>query len=407
MYCRSCAKFSKYCFLDLGLSPPSNAFLKKKNDIEKVYPLKVFFCESCYLVQTHDFASRRELFNNDYVYFSGFSKTWINHLKKFIKTLENKLFLNKNSFIVEIASNDGTLQEILSQKNYKSLGIEPTSSTAKVAEAKGFHVIKKFFGKNLAIDLKKKNFKPDLIVANNVLAHVPKINDFILGLKILLKPKGIISIEFQHLLNIIQKNQFDTIYHEHYSYLSLISAQNIFSKHSLEIFDAEKLSTHGGSLRIFIKHSSDLSKKTSKRFNLILHEEKKFGLDKIKVYKNFQKNAEKIRKDFLNFIKKSKKTKKRLCAYGAAAKGNTFFNFLGIKPTHIPFIVDKNPFKVGKYLPGSKIKVKNEKCLIKDKPDYILIVPWNLKKEIIKQLSYTKKWKAKFITAIPKLRLIK
>ena len=299
------------------------------------------------------------------------------------------------------------MQEILSQKNYKSLGIEPTSSTAKVAEAKGFHVIKKFFGKNLAIDLKKKNFKPDLIVANNVLAHVPKINDFILGLKILLKPKGIISIEFQHLLNIIQKNQFDTIYHEHYSYLSLISAQNIFSKHSLEIFDAEKLSTHGGSLRIFIKHSSDLSKKTSKRFNLILHEEKKFGLDKIKVYKNFQKNAEKIRKDFLNFIKKSKKTKKRLCAYGAAAKGNTFFNFLGIKPTHIPFIVDKNPFKVGKYLPGSKIIVKNEKCLIKDKPDYILIVPWNLKKEIIKQLSYTKKWKAKFITAIPKLRLIK
>ena len=405
MNCRSCGKFSKYSFLDLGHSPPSNAFLKKKSEIEKVYPLKIFFCESCYLVQTYDFASRRELFNNDYVYFSGFSKTWIDHLKKFVRTLEDRLFLNKDSFVVEIASNDGTLQEILSKRKYKSLGIEPTDSTAKVAEAKGLKVIKKFFGKNLAVRLKKKNLKPDLIVANNVLAHVPKINDFISGLKLLLKSKGIITIEFQHLLNIIKKNQFDTIYHEHYSYLSLISAKNIFLKHNLEIFDVEKLSTHGGSLRIFIKHSSDLSKKTSKRFKQILNEEKKFGLDKIDVYRNFQKKVENVRKDFLKFLKQSKKNKKKLCAYGAAAKGNTFFNFLGIKSTQIPFIVDKNPFKVGKYLPGSKIIVKNEKFLIRSKPDYILIVPWNLKKEIIKQLSYTKKWKAKFITAIPKIKI--
>ena len=405
MNCRSCGKFSKYSFLDLGHSPPSNAFLKKKSEIEKVYPLKIFFCESCYLVQTYDFASRRELFNNDYVYFSGFSKTWIDHLKKFVRTLEDRLFLNKDSFVIEIASNDGTLQEILTKRNYKSLGIEPTESTAKVAEAKGLKVIKKFFGKNLAANLKKKNFKPDLIVANNVLAHVPKINDFISGLKFLLKSKGIITIEFQHLLNIIKKNQFDTIYHEHYSYLSLISAKNIFLKHNLEIFDVEKLSTHGGSLRIFIKHSSDLSKKTSKRFKQILNEEKKFGLDKIDVYRNFQKKVENVRKDFLKFLKQSKKNKKRLCAYGAAAKGNTFFNFLGIKSTQIPFIVDKNPFKIGKYLPGSKILVKDEKFLIKNRPDYILIVPWNLKKEIIKQLSYTKKWKAKFITAIPKIKI--
>jgi len=405
MNCRSCGKFSKYSFLDLGSSPPSNAFLNKKSDIEKVYPLKIFFCESCYLVQTHDFATRRELFNNNYVYFSGFSKTWINHLKKFVSTLENKLYLKKNYFVVEIASNDGTLQEILSKKNYKSLGIEPTNSTAKVAEAKGLSVIKKFFGKDLATSLKKKNLKPDLIVANNVLAHVPKINDFISGLKVLLKPKGIITIEFQHLLNIIQKNQFDTIYHEHYSYLSLVSAKNIFLKHNLEIFDAEKLLTHGGSLRIYIKHKSDLSKETSVRFKKILKEEKKFGLDKVVVYETFQKKVENVRKDFLNFLKDCKQKKKRLCAYGAAAKGNTFFNFLKIKSTHIPFIVDKNPFKVGKYLPGSKIIVKDIKFLIKDKPDYILIVPWNLEKEIIKQLSYTKKWKAKFITAIPNIKI--
>ena len=405
MNCRSCGKSSKYSFLDLGISPPSNAFLNKKNDIEKVYPLKIFFCESCYLVQTHDFANRKELFNDNYVYFSGFSETWINHLKKFVSVLENKLYLKKNSFVVEIASNDGTLQEILSKKNYKSLGIEPTNSTAKVAEAKGLSVIKKFFGKDLSINLKKKNLKPDLIVANNVLAHVPKINDFISGLKILLKPRGIITIEFQHLLNIIKKNQFDTIYHEHYSYLSLISAKNIFLKHNLEIFDVEKLLTHGGSLRIYIKHNSDLSKKTSARFKKILNEEKKFGLDKIIVYENFQKKVENVRKDFLNFLKECKKKKKRLCAYGAAAKGNTFFNFLGIKSTHIPFIVDKNPFKIGKYLPGSKIIVKDIKFLIKDKPDYILIVPWNLEKEIMKQLSYIKKWKAKFITAIPYIKI--
>ena len=310
MNCRSCGNFSKYSFLDLGHSPPSNAFLKKKSDKEKVYPLKIFFCERCYLVQTHDFASRRELFNNDYVYFSGFSKTWINHLKKFVKTLEDKLFLNKNSFVVEIASNDGTLQEILSKRKYKSLGIEPTDSTANVAEAKGLRVIKKFFGKNLAVNLKKKNFKSALIVANNVLAHVPKINDFISGLKVLLKSEGIITIEFQHLLNIIKKNQFDTIYHEHYSYLSLISAKNIFLKHDLVIFDAEKLPTHGGSLRIFIKHSSDLSKKTSKRLKQILKEEKIFGLDKIDIYKNFQKKVENVRKNFLNFLIESKKNKK-------------------------------------------------------------------------------------------------
>jgi len=405
MNCRSCEKFSKDYFLDLGKSPPSNAFLKKKNEIEKFYPLKIFFCEKCYLVQTYDFASRKELFNDDYVYFSGFSKTWINHLKKFVISLEKKLYIKKDSFILEIASNDGTFQEILSKKNYKSLGIEPTNSTANVAQAKGLSVIKKFFGKKLAIDLKKKKIKPDLIVANNVLAHVPKINDFISGLKILLNAQGIITIEFQHLLNIIKKNQFDTIYHEHYSYLSLVSARNIFLKHNLVIFDAKKLTTHGGSLRIFIKHSSDTSKKISQRFKKILDEEIRFGLNKITIYKNFQKNVENIKETFLKFLKTNNIKKQKLCAYGAAAKGNTFFNYCGINSNDISFIVDKNPFKVGKYLPGSKIIVKDEKFLIKNKPNYILIVPWNLKNEIIKQLSYAKQWKVKFITAIPNIKI--
>ena len=262
MRCRGCNNICKNNFLDLGSSPPSNAFLNNHHQKEKIYPLKVFFCNKCFLVQTEDFASRKELFNRDYVYFSGYSKTWKNHLKKFVIELEKKSLVNQKqkSFIVEIASNDGTLQEILLKKKYDSLGIEPTASTAEVAKKKGLKVIKKFFGKKLAIDLKKK-ISPDLIVANNVMAHVPNINDFIGGLKILLKKTGVITVEFQHLLNIIKKKQFDTIYHEHYSYLSLISAQQIFLKHNLEIYDASEIPTHGGSLRIFIKHKNNLLKK--------------------------------------------------------------------------------------------------------------------------------------------------
>ena len=406
MRCRGCNNICKNNFLDLGSSPPSNAFLNNYHQKEKIYPLKVFFCNKCFLVQTEDFASRKELFNRDYVYFSGYSKTWKNHLKKFVIELEKKSLVNQKqkSFIVEIASNDGTLQEILLKKKYDSLGIEPTASTAEVAKKKGLKVIKKFFGKKLAIDLKKK-ISPDLIVANNVMAHVPNINDFIGGLKILLKKTGVITVEFQHLLNIIKKKQFDTIYHEHYSYLSLISAQQIFLKHNLEIYDASEIPTHGGSLRIFIKHKNNLLKKKTNSFKKILIKEKKYGLNKKKTYKNFQANIESIKKNFLKFLNKEKNKNKKFAAYGAAAKGNTFINFLKINSSQIKYIVDKNPFKRGKYLPGSKIKVKSENFLKKNKPDYILILPWNLKKEIMEQLSYVKKWKAKFITAIPSIKI--
>jgi len=404
MRCRGCKNIVKSIFLDLGNSPPSNAFLKNRNQKEKIYPLKVFFCKKCYLVQTEDFASRNELFNKDYVYFSGYSETWKKHLNEFVLDLEKKSLIKEGSFIVEIASNDGTLQEILTKKKYKSLGIEPTASTAKIAKKKGQKVIQKFFGKKLAVNLKKK-ISPNLIVANNVLAHVPDINDFIFGLKSLLREDGVITIEFQHLLNIIQKKQFDTIYHEHYSYLSLISTQKIFTKHKLDIYDAEEISTHGGSLRIFVKHKSNKFKKKTNNFKKILLKEKRYGLNKTKIYENFQSSVEIIKKNFLKFLIKENKRKKVFVAYGAAAKGNTFFNFLNLNFKLIRYIVDRNPIKVGKYLPGSKIEVKNEKILRKKKPDYILIMPWNLKSEIIKQLDYVKKWNAKFITAIPNIKI--
>ena len=408
MKCRVCSNISKNTFLNLGNTPPSNAFLKNIKEKEKIYPLKIFFCEKCYLVQTKDFASRKELFNNDYVYFSGYSDTWINHLKIFVKELEKKNIINcnRNSLVFEIASNDGTLQQILLNKNYQSIGIEPTESTANSARRKGLKVIQKFFGNKLAKNLKKK-FTPELIVANNVIAHVPDLNDFISGLKILLKKRGVITIEFQHLLNILKKKQFDTIYHEHYSYFSLIAAEKIFSKHHLEIYDAKEISTHGGSLRIYIKHKGDKSKRKTERFKKIYLKEKNFGLHKLVTYQKFQIEVETLKSEFLDFLNKEKNKKKVFVAYGAAAKGNTFINYLKLNSSQIKCAIDRNPFKVGKYLPGSKIKVKNEKFLLKNKPHYILILPWNLKKEIVKQLSYVRKWNAKFITAIPKLKIIR
>lgn len=408
MKCRACGKISKNAFLNLGKTPPSNAFLKNTKEKEKIYPLKIFFCEKCYLVQTKDFASRKELFNNDYVYFSGYSDTWIEHLKIFVRDLEKKNIINykRNSLVFEIASNDGTLQQILLNKNYQSIGIEPTESTANSARQKGLKVIQKFFGNKLAKILKKK-YNPELIVANNVIAHVPDLNDFISGLKTLLKKKGVITIEFQHLLNIIKKKQFDTIYHEHYSYFSLIAAEKVFSKHFLEIYDAKEISTHGGSLRIYIKHKGDVTKRKTETFKKIYSKEIRHGLHKRRTYEKFQIEVETLKNEFLNFLNKEKNKKKIFAAYGAAAKGNTFINYLKLNTSQIRYVTDRNPFKIGKYLPGSKIKVKNEKFLKKNRPNYILILPWNLKKEIVNQLSYVKKWNAKFITAIPKLKIIK
>jgi 2-polyprenyl-3-methyl-5-hydroxy-6-metoxy-1,4-benzoquinol methylase len=319
----------------------------------------------------------------------------------------NKRFnLNANSLAVEVASNDGYLLQYFKKSGVKVLGIEPTANTAAVAAEKGIESIVDFFGVRLASELVAKGVKADVLLGNNVLAHVPDINDFVGGLKILLNNDGVITMEFPHLLQLIQHNQFDTIYHEHFSYLSLLTVQQIFNKQGLSIFDVEEISTHGGSLRIFAAHTDDLSKVVSPSLNKVLNKELTFGLDNLDTYSNFQAKANQVKNDFLLFLLQAKKENKKVAAYGAAAKGNTLLNYCGIKSDLISFVVDANPAKQNKYLPGIHIPVFNEQYLKNERPDYVIILPWNIKHEVIEQLKYIKEWGGHFVTAIPKLQIV-
>ena len=405
--CRFCNSNLKHVFCDLGFSPPSNSFLDK-NDLlkpEKYFPLKVQVCENCFLVQINEFAKHNEIFNDNYAYFSSYSSTWLNHAKEYTNLMTKKLDLNSNSLVIEIASNDGYLLQYFNNNNIPVLGIEPTANTAKAAIEKGINTIVDFFGETLAKEISKKN-RADLILGNNVLAHVPDINDFVSGLKYLLKSNGVITFEFPHLLELIKHTQFDTIYHEHYSYLSLIFINKLFEKHNLKVFDVEQLETHGGSLRIYAKHKNCHIYQQSERSLKILDLELKFGLDQMNTYEQFQILTENLKDCFIDFLLKAKKNKKKVIGYGAAAKGNTFINFSGIKKDLISYVVDKSVFKQGKFLPGSHIPVLSEEHIKVDKPDYVVILPWNLKNEIIKQLDYIRNWNGKFVVTIPNLEII-
>ena len=405
--CRFCNTNLKYVFSDLGFSPPSNAFLNKEDLLrpEKYFPLKVQVCEKCYLVQINEFAKHNEIFNDNYAYFSSFSSSWLKHSKEYTQMMTKKLELNSNSLVIEIASNDGYLLQYFNQNNIPVLGIEPTANTAKVAIKKGIPTKIDFFGKKLAKEI-ANDYKADLILGNNVLAHVPDINDFVSGLQYVLKPNGVVTFEFPHLLELIKHTQFDTIYHEHYSYLSLLFIHKLFEKHNLKVFDVEQLNTHGGSLRVYAKHKNCQIHPQSEKSLQILDLELKFGLDKMSTYGNFQILTEKLKDNFVKFLINAKKNNKKVVGYGAAAKGNTFINFSGIKKDLISYVVDKSDFKQGKFLPGSHIPVKNEETIKLDKPDFIVILPWNLKDEIISQLSYIKEWDAKFVVAIPELEIL-
>ncbi|MDR3000509.1 MAG: class I SAM-dependent methyltransferase [Fibromonadaceae bacterium] len=399
MNCRHCGKELQYEFIDLYNSPPSNSYLTKEqlNEPEVLYPLKLFVCENCFLVQIDEYKKSTDIFNSEYAYFSSYSSSWLEHAKKYVNMITEKIKLNKSSFVVEIASNDGYLLQYFKEKNIPCLGIEPTASTAKAAREKGIEVIEKFFNESLAQTLKKA----DLIVGNNVLAHVPDINNFVLGLKTTLKPSGIITMEFPHLLNLIKLNQFDTIYHEHFSYLSLIATQKIFNLQGLKIFNVEELSTHGGSLRIYATHNENTLLAIEDSVSDIINKEKAAKLDTIEGYKGFEEKVREIKWDFLDFLLRARKEGKKIAAYGAAAKGNTFLNYCGIRNDIIDFVIDASPHKQGKYLPLSYIPIVSEDVLKKERPDYIIILPWNLKDEIVEQLGYTKDWGAKFVTAIP------
>jgi len=408
MRCRFCHHPLEHEFVDLHFSPLANAFLtaNQLSEPETYYPLKLFVCENCWLVQIDEYVKSADIFNSDYAYFSSYSKTWLNHAKNYVQTVCNRFGFNEDSQIIEIASNDGYLLQYFLDKNIPVLGIEPAANVARVAEGKGIRTIKSFFGEKLSRELAAENVKGDLIVGNNVFAHVPNVNDFVTGLKIILSAAGILTLEFPYLVQLIDQNQFDTIYHEHFSYFSLHAARSILADHGLELFDVEQLPTHGGSLRIYAKHKEDISKIVLPKVAKLIKYEKEIGVTSTRYYEDFKSGISKIRIAVLKFLFEMKEKNKRVVAYGAAAKGNTLLNYCGIRCDLIDFVVDKSPHKQGKFLPGSHIPVVKEDIIKSVKPDYVFILPWNIKKEIISQLGYIREWNGEFFVAIPSLRII-
>lgn len=408
MQCRFCKNELTDVFIDLGNSPASNSFLTKEqlNDPEVFFPLKVYTCSKCFLVQVDEYKKSDSIFDSNYVYFSSYSTSWLVHAKQYTQLMRKRFGYNANSLVVEIASNDGYLLQYFKEQNIRVLGIEPTANTAQVAKEKGIETVVDFFGIKLANELVKKGIKADLLLGNNVLAHVPDIVDFLGGMKIILKENGVITMEFPHLMQLVDNNQFDTIYHEHFSYLSFHTVQRIFTSQGLELFDVDDIPTHGGSLRIYAKHVEDNSKSISENVASLLKKEKDKGLDTLSYYSNFQQKALKVKLDLIDFLIRQKRKGKSVAAYGAAAKGNTLLNYCGIKNDLIDFVVDANPHKQNKFLPASHIPVMNENYLKDQKPDYVIILPWNLKEEITQQLSYIKDWGGKFIVPIPSLEII-
>lgn len=407
MKCRNCQKKLNFKWIDLGNSPPSNNYIKKKDfkKKEKKFPLKVYVCKKCWLAQTWDYARAEDLFKKDYAYFSSTSKTFLKHAKDYTDKIIKKLKLNNKSKVIEIASNDGYLLKNFKKKNIPCIGIEPTIDTANFAEKLGIKVIKSFFNSKLAKNLTKDQNNADLIIGNNVYAHVPDICDFTKGIEILLKENGTVTLEFPHLLKLIKYNQFDTVYHEHFSYLSLSVVKNIFQKNNLKIYNVEEIKTHGGSLRVYgCKKKAKFS--CNRNVKKILDQEISFGLKKIDTYKKFQKKIDAVKYEFLKFLNNEKNKNKKICGYGAAAKGNTLINYCNIKNNIIDFICDASPYKQNMKLPGSKIPIYSPYKIKEKKPDYIIILPWNLSKEIQNQLSYIKKWNGKFVTVIPKLKIL-
>lgn len=409
MQCRFCKMELSHVFIDLINSPASNSFLSEEqlNEPETFYPLKVYTCHHCFLVQVDEYKKSDAIFNSNYVYFSSYSTSWLKHAKVYADNMTERFGLNKGSKTIELASNDGYLLQYFLEKNIPVLGIEPTANTAQVAIQKGIETIVDFFGVNLAKELVAQNTHADLLLGNNVLAHVPDIIDFVAGMKILLAPQGVITMEFPHLMQLVDNNQFDTIYHEHFSYLSFHTVQKIFISQDLQLFDVEEIPTHGGSLRIYAKHKEDSSKKVSNNVSSLLKKEDEKGLNSLNYYDGFQAKALRVKIELTDFLIRCKKEGKKVAAYGAAAKGNTLLNYCGIKNDMISYVVDANPHKQHKWLPASHIPVVDEVHLRNDQPDYVIILPWNLKDEIIQQLSYIKHWGGEFVVPIPTLQFIK
>lgn len=408
MNCRFCQNALSHEFVDLGSSPPSNSYLSKDqlNEPEIFYPLRVFVCEACFLVQIEEYKKADEIFDQDYLYFSSFSQSWLEHSRRYVEMMCDRFGLDRTSQVIEIASNDGYLLQYFRDKAIPVLGIEPTLSTARVAREKDIETLTEFFGTALAEKLSKNGRQADVLLGNNVLAHVPDLNDFVAGLAVVLKPTGVITLEFPHLLQLVANGQFDTIYHEHFSYLSLYTVKRIFASHGLDIFDVDEIPTHGGSLRIYAKHCNDLTHETSPQVEAMLAEEKAAGLQRIDYYLDFQPRVESIKYDLLSFLIAQKRAGKRVAAYGAAAKGNTLLNYCGVRRDLVEFVVDASPHKQGRFMPASHIPIVDETYIRSKKPDYVLILPWNIKQEILAQLSYIGEWGGECVVSIPALQIV-
>jgi 2-polyprenyl-3-methyl-5-hydroxy-6-metoxy-1,4-benzoquinol methylase len=407
MQCRFCNKPLRYLFLSLGSFPLSNSFLTQEelHQREIFYPLDVYVCDHCFLVQLQEYETPENIFS-DYAYFSSYSDTWLKHSKKYSEDMIRLFRLDRNSFVIEIASNDGYLLQYFADRRIPVLGIEPARNVAEVARNKGIPTETIFFGSETAKRLASEGKHADLLLGNNVLAHVPSLNDFVKGLKILLKPRGVITMEFPHLMRMMEETQFDTIYHEHFSYFSFLTVEKIFHAYGLILFDVEELSTHGGSLRIYARHAEDKAKPVTERVDQLKQKEMDAGYGDIRHYLGFQEKVRAIKREILKFLIKVKEEGKTVVGYGAPAKGNTLLNYCGIRTDFIDYTVDRNHHKQGLYLPGSHILIVEPGKIRETKPDYVFILPWNLKDEIMEQMAFIREWGAKFVIPIPRIQVM-
>jgi SAM-dependent methyltransferase len=404
--CRFCGTSLRHTFVDLGMSPLCQSHIEpgQLGKMEPFYPLRVYVCERCFLVQLEELVTPEEIFS-EYAYFSSYSDTWLQHVEAYAELMVDRLRLNTHSRVVEIASNDGYLLQYFAAKGIPVIGIEPAANVAEVAIKKGIPTIVKFFGKETANELVSVGTKADLILGNNVLAHVPDLNSFVTGLKLLLKPKGVITMEFPHLMRLMSGNQFDTIYHEHFSYFSFLTVERVFAAHGLTLFDVDELATHGGSLRICARHAEDRSTSISLRVEELRTKEKESGFNGLKVYSDFAEQVKETKRKLLEFLIKAKQVGKSISGYGAPGKGNTLLNYCGIRTDFLDYTVDRNPYKQGKFTPGTHIPIHPPEKVRETKPDYLLILPWNLREEIMQQMSFIREWGGQFIVPIPEVRV--
>jgi SAM-dependent methyltransferase len=406
--CRFCAEPLRVTFADLGMSPLSNAFLTAEHlgKRENFYPLHVWVCEKCLLVQLEQFEPPERIFADEYAYFSSYSDSWLAHSSAYVEEMIRRFGFGAKHLVVEIASNDGYLLQYFVQRGVPVLGIEPAANCAEAAAKKGVPSVTKFFGTRTAEELVSQGKRADLLLGNNVLAHVPDLNDFVQGMKRLLGRAGVVTMEFPHLLNLIEQNQFDTIYHEHFSYFSWLAVEKVFARHGITLFDVEELPTHGGSLRIYGRHAEDASRPVGPRVGALKEKERRAGLERIEPYEAFDERVRRTKRRLVEFLVKAKDQGKRIAGYGAPAKGNTLLNYCGVRSDFIEFTVDRSPHKQGRYLPGVHIPILSPDALKDAKPDYVLILPWNLKDEIVEQVGYIREWGGRFVVPIPEVAVL-